>query len=183
MFSQVLLTNKTFLLKNPSYAEDPRMVTLVAMWRYMSYDVNKSTGPSIHDIFTGNWTPNPAETAAGLKVNEPVNSALAVVLDARLDNDGTQTCADYFNAIPISEVARQVYASLGFPVEVQNQNLSCTGYLAYPRALGPNAGLWLKYDTTTSNCQLSTTRTPYHAFRYGDVKACMADAEAKQDYV
>jgi hypothetical protein len=69
MFSQVLLSKKTFLLENPSSAEDPRMAALVAMWRYMSYGVNKTTGPSIHDIFTGNWQPNEAEAAAGLRAD------------------------------------------------------------------------------------------------------------------
>jgi len=69
MFSQILLTKKTFLLENPSAAEDPRMVALVAMWRYMSYGVGKTTGPSIHDIFTGNWQPNQAEAAAGLSAD------------------------------------------------------------------------------------------------------------------
>ena len=73
--------------------------------------------------------------------------------------------------------------TLRFPAAVQNQDLFCTGYGPYPRGKGPNAGLWLKYDTTTSNCQLTNLPTPYHAFRYGDVKACMADAEAKGDYV
>lgn len=70
-----------------------------------------------------------------------------------------------------------------FPAAVQNQNLYCTGFKPYPRGQGPNANLWLKYDTTTSNCQLTNEPTPYHALRYGDVKACMADAEAKGDYV
>jgi hypothetical protein len=39
------------------------------MWRYMSYGVGKTTGPSIHDIFTGNWQPNQAEAAAGLSAD------------------------------------------------------------------------------------------------------------------
>jgi hypothetical protein len=64
-FSQVLL-EKNVLLENPSLAEDPRLTTLIAMWRYMSYGVRNTTGPSIHDIFTGHWTPNAAEAAAGL---------------------------------------------------------------------------------------------------------------------
>lgn len=58
------------------------MVALVAMWRYMSYGVNGTTGPSIHDIFTGHWTPNADETAAGLTTSQPINAALAVVYDS-----------------------------------------------------------------------------------------------------
>jgi len=48
----------------------------------MSYGVNGTTGPSIHDIFTGHWTPNADETAAGLTTSQPINAALAVVYDS-----------------------------------------------------------------------------------------------------
>jgi hypothetical protein len=105
------------------------------------------------------------------------------VFDSRSDNNGSQSCDSYFNVIDISEVARQVMDYFKFPAAVQNQDLYCTGFKPYPRGQGPNANLWLRYDTTTSNCQLTNQPTPYHALRYGDVKACMADAEAKGDYV
>jgi hypothetical protein len=82
-------------------------------------------------------------------------SALAVVYDSRSDNDGSQSCEFYFNVINIREVAKQVMDAFKFPAAEQNQDLFCTGFKPYPRGLGPNANLWLKYDTTTSNCQLT----------------------------
>lgn len=90
-FSQVLL-EKNVLLENPSFAEDPRLITLIAMWRYMSYGVNGTSGPSIHDIFTEHWTPNTFEAAAGLIASNKVNAALAVVYDSLPGNDGTWSC-------------------------------------------------------------------------------------------
>ena len=55
------------------------MIACSAMWSYMSYGRNGSTAPSIHDIFTGHWTPNAFESAAGYSSSSPINAALGVV--------------------------------------------------------------------------------------------------------
>lgn len=83
------------------------------MWRYMSYGVNGTTGPSIHDIFTGNWTPNAAEQAAGLTASNKVNAALAVVYDSLPGNDGKKSCSEYYSVIKIGEVYKTYAKMLG----------------------------------------------------------------------
>ncbi len=83
------------LAKSPYYVEDPRLLVITAMWSYMGYGLNGSNGPSIHDIFTGHWTPNNAESAAGYST--PINAALGVVASRHaLNPDKTKTCKDIF---------------------------------------------------------------------------------------
>lgn len=87
------------LLKFPEYAEDPRMVACIAMWSYMSYGRNGSSAPSIHDIFTGHWSVNAAESAAGYSVSAPINAALGIVASQAQNSntsDSALTCRDYF---------------------------------------------------------------------------------------
>lgn len=152
------------------------------MWRYMGYGVNGTTGPSIHDIFTGHWTPNAAEAAAGLVASNKVSAALAVVYDSKYGDLGL-SCAEYYSNISLADVYTTYATQLGLGDEEKNQDFKCTNYQPYPRGQGPNAGLWLAYSSTTSNCQLSQTPTAYHVFRSGDLKYCMADAANNGDYV
>lgn len=182
MFSQNVL-EKEVLLEKPDLAEDPRLTTLIAMWRYMSYGVNGTTGPSIHDIFTGHWTPNAEELAAGLTASNKVNAALAVVYDSLPGNDGTKSCAEYYNVISLGDVYSTYASQLGLDAAELAQDFKCTNVSAYPRGKGPNAGYWLKYEATATNCQLTSEVTEYHAFRSGDLKFCLADAAANGDFV
>ena len=65
------------------------------MWGYMGYGLNGSSGPSIHDIFTGHWIPNEAELAAGYI--KPINAALGVVASRHANNpDKTLKCNQIF---------------------------------------------------------------------------------------
>jgi len=83
------------LAKSPYYVEDPRLLVITAMRGYIGYGLNSSNGPSIHDIFTGHWTPNAAEQAAGY--TSPINAALGVVASRHASNpDKTKTCKDVF---------------------------------------------------------------------------------------
>lgn len=74
-------------------AEDPRLTACIAMWSYMSYGRNGSSAPSIHDIFTGHWSPNAAESSSGLLATEPINAALSVIV-SQLDKTGKKSCKD-----------------------------------------------------------------------------------------
>lgn len=100
IFSIIMFGDPYILLKQPEYAEDPRMITCIAMWSYMSYGRNGSSAPSIHDIFTGHWTPNSFERAAGYSENEPINAALGVVASQAQSYktlfENQLTCKEYY---------------------------------------------------------------------------------------
>jgi len=179
-FSQVFFGKKQTLLQNPALVGDPRLALIVAVRSYMSYGLRDSDGPSVHDIFTGHWTPNADEVAAGLDAKKPVDAMLAVVGDIL----GQDSCVFYENIMNPAEAFNSYRTLTGLTTVFEPASLVlCTGVSKYPRGKGPNAGKWLAYNTTSSNCQLSTTPTKYHAYRSGDVKACMQDQASKLDYI
>lgn len=50
------------------------------MWGYMSIGRYGSSAPSIHDVMTGHWTPNAAESASGLRASEPFNAMMSIII-------------------------------------------------------------------------------------------------------
>lgn len=159
------------------------------MWGYMGYGLDGSSGPSIHDIFTGHWTPNAEETAAGFTT--PVNAAMGVIASRHQKNPTKNlACSSVLSISTALASAKRTlgdtyfsFASqLGLTVDT-SQDISCTNVKVYPEAAGTNKGYFLQYSFTTNQCELTATPTPYHAFRSGDLKMCLKDGENKGNYV
>jgi hypothetical protein len=184
-FSFLFLGDESILLTQPEYAEDPRILTSIAMYSYMGYGINGSNAPSIHDMFTGYWTPNAAETTAGYSSTTIVNSMMGVVAHVVGNN---QSCASYIGPATIASGKNfgDVYFVLAKILGVSfdaNQDIRCTNVKAYPNADGPNKNFWLAFNSTTSKCDMTTTVTEYHAFRSGDLRKCIAFGKNNGNYV
>lgn len=105
-FSSLLFGERQVLAKSPYYVEDPRLIVLAAMWSYMGYGQNGSSGPSIHDIFTGHWQTSSTEASAGFIT--PVNSVMGVVASRHSTNPTkTKTCSEVFNVNPKLDIAKR----------------------------------------------------------------------------
>jgi hypothetical protein len=184
MFSQVMLGNKYVLLENPEYATDPRLLAAIPMWRYMSY---QSNAPSFHDIVTGHWTPDKAETDAGLKSTETTNAIFAVFQHL---TDPETSCADAKEltsdfegqTYSLGDAYNEIREILGVTYN-ETEDMTCKGVKTYPTTGGPNDGYFLKHDSATGKCVLTSTKTSYHAFRSGDMRHCIADHLFGGDFI
>lgn len=175
-FSQVVLGNKFELLENPEYATDSRLLAAIPMWRYMSYSSN---APSFHDIVTGHWTPDKAETDSGLKATETINAIFSVFQHATGQTVACGSVPELTSRFAgqefsLGDAYNEIRDILGVDFNT-SEDITCKDVQVYPTTGGPNAGYFLKWDSSSKQCVLTSDRTSYHAFRSGDMRHCIAD--------
>ena len=139
-----------------------------ALWFYMT---PQSPKPSMHEIMTGYFTPNSADTAAGIKgqFGSTIN-----VINGGLECGTSARTAWKKKAVNRGKYFKKFLDDMGLD-ETLETDLGCVNENDFPADGAAHVKSFIQESSSANKCEFTDDQTGYSLFDPDDYKRCVCD--------